>query len=70
MYVYIETCISNLRAATEGQIDGLEQYCSNSSALSMELVQSCTKPWKYLAIDIIFCDKSYMDKNFSEHASA
>ena len=25
-------------------IDGLVQYCSNSSALAMELLQSCTKP--------------------------
>ena len=26
-------------------IDGLAQDCSNSSALAMELLQSCTKPW-------------------------
>ena len=25
-------------------VDGLVQYCSNSSALAMELLQSCTKP--------------------------
>ena len=25
-------------------IDGLVQDCSNSSALAMELLQSCTKP--------------------------
>ena len=33
-------------------IDGLEQDCSNSSALAMELLQSCTKPliW-YLNVD-------------------
>ena len=29
------------------QIDGLEQDCSNSSALAMALLQSCTKPSKY-----------------------
>ena len=28
------------------KIDGLVQDCSNSSALAMELLQSCTKPWK------------------------
>ena len=28
------------------QIDGLVQDCSNSSALAMELLQSCTKPSK------------------------
>ena len=27
---------------TEGNIDGLVQDCSNSSALAMELLQSCT----------------------------
>ena len=30
----------------EYQIDGLVQNCSNSSALAMELLQSCTKPSK------------------------
>ena len=29
-------------------IDGLVQDCSNSSALAMELLQSCTKPWIYM----------------------
>ena len=29
-------------------IDGLVQDCSNSSALAMELLQSCTKPSIYL----------------------
>ena len=29
------------------QIDGLVQDCSNSHALAMELLQSCTKPSKY-----------------------
>ena len=28
-------------------IDGLMQDCSNSSALALELLQSCTKPWIY-----------------------
>ena len=32
-------------------IDGLVQDCSNSSALAMELLQSCTKPSIY-AIDV------------------
>ena len=31
----------------EDGIDGLVQHCSNSSALAMELVQSCTKPSVY-----------------------
>ena len=30
-----------------GHIDGLVQDCSNSSALAMELLQSCTKPSIY-----------------------
>ena len=30
---------------TDMCIDGLVQYCSNSSALAMELLQSCPKPW-------------------------
>ena len=29
--------------------DGLVQDCSNSSALAMEFLQSCTKPWTYLS---------------------
>ena len=29
------------------KINGLGQGCSNSIALAMELLQSCTKPWKY-----------------------
>ena len=29
------------------QIDGLVQDCSNSSALAMELLQSCAKPTRY-----------------------
>ena len=29
----------------EDDIDGLVQDCSNSSALALELLQSCAKPW-------------------------
>ena len=32
---------------TKPKFDGLVQDCSNSSALAMELLQSCTKPSKY-----------------------
>ena len=32
----------------EGYIEGLVQDCSNSSALEMELLQSCTKPSIYV----------------------
>ena len=41
----IECILSNLEV-THGQsdIDDLVQDCSNSSALAMELLQSCTKP--------------------------
>ena len=31
-------------AYIDASIDGLVQDCSNSSALGMELLQSCTKP--------------------------
>ena len=31
-------------------IDGLVQDCSNSSALAIELLQSCTKPYIYIYI--------------------
>ena len=31
-------------------IDGLVSDCSNSSALAMELLQSCTKPSIYISI--------------------
>ena len=30
--------------STKYLVDGLVQDCSNSSALAMELLQSCTKP--------------------------
>ena len=33
-------------------IDGLVQDCSNSSALAMELLQSCTKPSIYTLITL------------------
>ena len=36
-----------LRLHKEEYIDGLVQDCSNSSALAMELLQSCTKPLMY-----------------------
>ena len=53
-----ETCDQEHRAHTyvlcpmslfqyKNQIDSLVQDCSNSSALAMELLQSCTKPSKY-----------------------
>ena len=35
-----------MKYASVGQKDGLLQDCSNSSALAMELLQSCTKPSK------------------------
>ena len=31
-------------------IGGLAQDCSNSSALAMELLQSCPKPWTCIAV--------------------
>ena len=35
------------------QIDGLVQDCSNSIAKALELLQSCTKPWKwYICIHV------------------
>ena len=39
----------------EGYIDGLVQDCSNSSALAMELLQSCTKPSIYAFMIQMFC---------------
>ena len=39
--------IEHLQLCNE-QIDDLAQDCSNSSALAMELLQSCAKPSKYL----------------------
>ena len=35
--------ITNFSYWFEWHVDGLVQDCSNSSALSMELLQSCTK---------------------------
>ena len=33
---------------TKVKIDGLVQDCSNSIANALELLQSCTEPWKCL----------------------
>ena len=44
-------------------IDGLAQYCSNSSALAMELLQSCAKPsicpWTHLFGRLVAMATSY-----------
>ena len=40
-------------AALWGQIDGLVQDCSNSSALAMELRLSCTNPSKYQRYHVV-----------------
>ena len=37
-------CSLSIYAISHSHIDGLVQDCSNSSALAMELLQSCTKP--------------------------
>ena len=39
---------------TDIQINGLLQDCSNSSALAMELLQSCSKPSKYYFILLFY----------------
>ena len=36
-------------------INGLAQHCSNSSALAIELLQSCTKPSKYKSKTQLSC---------------
>ena len=45
MYVYFR-CLHFLWIE-ENYVDGLVQDCSNSSALALELLQSCTKPSMY-----------------------
>ena len=43
--------------------DGLVQDCSNSIALAMELMQSCTKPWiQYQIILVLFVFRISMPK--------
>ena len=37
-------CVCSGQPRSEPNIHGLEQDCSNSSALAIELLQSCTKP--------------------------
>ena len=39
--------INKTKQKLKPQIDGLVRDCSNSSALAMELLQSCTKPSKW-----------------------
>ena len=45
------------------QIDGLAQDCSNSSALAMELLQSCTKPLKWFLSPTSNFDGCQMNNN-------
>ena len=40
------SCLVSVDTATGGDFDGLVQDCSISRALAMEILQSCTKPWK------------------------
>ena len=48
-------------------IDGLVQYCSNSSAFAMELLQSCTKPSIYCSKNCSVHEFSFSILNFSIH---
>ena len=48
--------VSSIGGTSSQQIDGFVQDSSNSSALAMELLQSCTKPLKY-------AHHSYIKKN-------
>ena len=41
------------RSQFHNHVDGLVQDCSNSSALAMELLQSCTKPLMYSSCSVI-----------------
>ena len=43
----LDTRDSSVKSVAVGYVDGLVQDCSNSSALAMELLQSCTKPSIY-----------------------
>ena len=40
---FMPPCIEMGKMILKGYFDGLVQDCSNSSALAMELLQSCTK---------------------------
>ena len=42
--VMLGTCCKKQTSDEEHHFDGLAQDCSNSMALPMELLQSCTKP--------------------------
>ena len=62
-----------LRITTNRNIDGLAQDCSNSNALALELLQSCTKPLIYIVmhicpteIDIIQCNAIIASSIFSQ----
>ena len=43
--IYLYNIVGSI-ASADGQVDGLALDCSNSRALAMELLQSCTKPSK------------------------
>ena len=56
-----EPCVKDSHYMGQVYIGGLVQDCSNSSALAMELLQSCTKPsiwcWRQLLLDYNVCQK-------------
>ena len=52
--LYVHACVQVLTCwgrVMHTYIDGLVQDCSNSSALAMELLQSCTKPSIYASVN-------------------
>ena len=46
-------------------VDGLAEYCSNSSALAMELLQYSAKPWIWKIESEIHSQRRYEAAHFS-----
>ena len=50
-WYYLGTA-KGVTSSSKHKIDGLVQDCSNNSGLAMELLQSCTKPSKWICHDL------------------
>ena len=49
--------------SADSHLEGLAQVCSNSSALAMELLQSCAKPSIYSQCDMAFIELTHCNKS-------
>ena len=62
-FLHLILLVSDIFGSNIQYVDGLVQDCGNSSALAMELLQSCTKPLMYFC-KILSCNQSVWSRWF------